>query len=234
MNVYWKDYQGNDESFWEHEWGKHGTCINTLEPSCYNGYTGQEEVVDYFGKATSLFKGLDSYSVRWFLLQKAVANTTQFLEKAGIVPSTTATYTFAQIQNALTAAHGFPVTIQCSGGALNEIWYHYNVRGSVQTGDFVPTSPDGSKSSCADTGIKYIPKYLPAAPTSTSTTSGSSPTSTAIPYQGKGYLQANPSDENKGCLISAGAWYTTGTCATYTAAASGKFLLLCLLPNVGG
>jgi ribonuclease T2 len=63
MNKYWKDYQGNDESFWEHEWAKHGTCISTLEPSCYNGYTGQEEVVDYFEKAVSLFQGLDSYKV---------------------------------------------------------------------------------------------------------------------------------------------------------------------------
>lgn len=103
---------------------------------------------------------------------------------------------------------------------MDEIWYHYNVRGSVQTGDFVPTSPDGSKSSCADTGIKYLPKYQTATPTST--TSGSVPTSTAAPYTGKGFLQAYTGGANKGCLISAGTWYTTGTCAGYTAAASGN------------
>lgn len=63
MSTYWKDYQGNDESFWEHEWGKHGTCISTLKPSCYTGYTAQEEVPDFFQKTVDLFKGLDSYTV---------------------------------------------------------------------------------------------------------------------------------------------------------------------------
>ena len=48
MKKYWKDDAGNDESFWEHEWNKHGTCISTLEPSYYNGYKAQEEVVDSF------------------------------------------------------------------------------------------------------------------------------------------------------------------------------------------
>jgi ribonuclease T2 len=63
MDTNWKDYQGNDESFWEHEWGKHGTCISTLETSCYDNYTPQAEVVDYFEKAVELNKGLDSYKV---------------------------------------------------------------------------------------------------------------------------------------------------------------------------
>jgi ribonuclease T2 len=66
MNTYWVDLDGNDESFWEHEWGKHGTCISTLKPSCYTGYTAQEEVPDYFQKTVDLFKSLDSYTVSIF------------------------------------------------------------------------------------------------------------------------------------------------------------------------
>jgi ribonuclease T2 len=110
----------------------------------------------------------------------------------------------------------------CSGAALDEIWYHFNVLGSVQTGEFVPTSPDGSKSDCPATGIKYIPKYLTATPTSTSTEGTSTPTGT--PYLGKGYLQAYSVGSGKGALIGAGKWYpSSGTPATYTAATSGTF-----------
>lgn len=147
--------------------------------------------------------------------------TTQVLANAGIVPSTTATYTLAQIQSALTAAHGYPVTVQCSGGQIDELWYHYNVLGSVQTGEFVPTNPDGTKGDCPATGIRYVPKYQTASPTLTTTGTAGTPSATGTPYNGKGFLQAYTSGTQKGCLISAGTWYTTGTCATYTAAASG-------------
>jgi len=59
--------------------------------------------------------------------------TYQILANAGIVPSTSKTYTSAQIQAAFTASSfGFPAAIQCSSGALNEIWYSFNVQGSVQ------------------------------------------------------------------------------------------------------
>ena len=63
MSTYWKDMNGVDETFWEHEWNKHGTCISTLEPRCYTGYTPQKDVVDYFQKTIDLFKTLDSYAV---------------------------------------------------------------------------------------------------------------------------------------------------------------------------
>ena len=44
MEKYWKDQGGNDESFWEHEWGKHGTCISTFDTNCYVNYTPQVRI----------------------------------------------------------------------------------------------------------------------------------------------------------------------------------------------
>jgi ribonuclease T2 len=64
MNTYWVDINGDNESFWEHEWAKHGTCISTLKPSCYTSYTAKQEVPDFFQKTVDLFKTLDSYTVR--------------------------------------------------------------------------------------------------------------------------------------------------------------------------
>lgn len=40
-----------------------------------------------------------------------------------------------------------------------------------------------------------------------------------------GFLNAFTGGSQTGCLISAGKWYTTGTCATYTATPSGKFMV---------
>jgi ribonuclease T2 len=137
------------------------------------------------------------------------------------------------------------VTIQCSSGALDEIWYSYNVRGSIQTGAFVPVAPVGQSSSCASTGIKYLPKSGSPVSTTTTTSAGSTLTTTtsansitttttttttssssATPtggsgiFSGKGYLEAYTSGSQTGCLISGGTWFTSGTCATYTATAS--------------
>lgn len=64
MQKYWKDYKGDDASFWSHEWNKHGTCVSTLETHCYEDYVPQEEVVDYFDVAVEVFKSRPSYDVR--------------------------------------------------------------------------------------------------------------------------------------------------------------------------
>jgi ribonuclease T2 len=204
MQDFWKDYQGDDEDFWEHEFNKHGTCMSSLEPRCYPAYQPADEVVDYFKRAVQAFKRLPSY---------------QWLADAGIVPSQTATYTLAQIQAALESHHGHDVIINCSGKELNELWYHYNVRGSIQSGEFVAADPVGSPSTCPATGIKYLPKYATTTPSPT-------PTSSAVPtpvpsgvLSGKGRLYVkNASGASDGFLISGGKWYRAGgTPATYTA-----------------
>lgn len=224
MNEYWVDIDGDNESFWEHEWAKHGTCISTFKTSCYTGYTPTQEVPDFFQKTVDLFKGLDSYTViSLSILARLLLILFQTLANAGITPSSTKTYTSAQILAALKSSFGYNVIIQCASGALDQIYYSYNVRGSIQTGTFVPVNPDGgSTSNCATSGVKYLPKS--GGSTVTTTTTTSSPTGTPAPgtFSGSGYLNAVTSGSVDGCLISAGTWYTTGTCATYTATASGK------------
>lgn len=75
------------------------------------------------------------------------------------MPVTGKTYTKAQLQAALTKVTGMEVVLGCYRGELNQAWYYYNVKGSLQTGDFVPTPPAGSgKGSCPQTGIRYLPK----------------------------------------------------------------------------
>ncbi|KAJ7087540.1 ribonuclease T2-like protein [Mycena belliarum] len=34
MQTYWVDIDGHDETFWEHEWKTHGTCMSTLKLRC--------------------------------------------------------------------------------------------------------------------------------------------------------------------------------------------------------
>ncbi|KAI9806219.1 MAG: hypothetical protein M1825_006334 [Sarcosagium campestre] len=217
MSTYWKDYQGKDDSFWEHEWNKHGTCVSTLEPSCYGpDYVPQAEVVDFFQRTVDVFKELDTY--------KALA-------AAGITPSSSATYTTAAIQTALAKiSGGHAVTLRCRSGALNEVWYYFNVRGNVQSGEFVTTDPDGSKSTCPDTGIKYLPKKNAVdpsdpvtSPTTTTTTTGvsvpPSSTATTTPFTGTGQLIVHTDGSPSGCIISTGKWLVGQTCATFRATA---------------
>jgi ribonuclease T2 len=150
MTKYWTDYHGQDEQFWDHEFGKHATCINTLDPNCYKHYKPQEEVVDFFERTMDLFKSLDTYKVHYpppltsltpnpcFEL---ITVCPQFLAAANTLPSTTKTYTYNQIQSALRHARSVNATFQCSHGALDELWYSFDVIGSVQTGIFVPNEP---------------------------------------------------------------------------------------------
>jgi ribonuclease T2 len=217
MKKYWTSNTGSAESFWEHEWGKHGTCISTLDPNCYTDYQPTEEVPDFFSRTVNLFKSLPSY---------------QWLSDAGITPSSSKTYNSDDIQAALSKNHGGKkVYLGCtSAGELDEIWYFYNVRGSLQTGTFVPA--DSLTDSSCSGNVKYLPKSggggdspsSTSAPSSTapSSSSGPSTTPTGTPFSGKGYLNVITSGSKKGCIISGGTWYTTGTCAGFTATSSGN------------
>lgn len=154
ISEFWKDYQGDDEDFWSHEWNKHGTCMSTLEVECYTDYKPQEEVKDYFAKAVEIHKGLNTYQVsaQWAFSSGIsdrymhghgliTRSCWQTLADAGIVPDESKTYTLSEIQAAISEKHGLEITLNCRDGKLNEAWYFYNIKGSAQTGEYVPAEP---------------------------------------------------------------------------------------------
>lgn len=60
MNTYWNSNDETNEEFWEHEWAEHGTCVSTLDPSCYTDYETGIEAVDFFQITVDLFLSLVS------------------------------------------------------------------------------------------------------------------------------------------------------------------------------
>ena len=241
MDSNWLAIDGQHEHLWAHEWNKHGTCISTIEPSCYGDDAFPHgDLYDYFVQTTSLFRTLDTFSI---------------LAESDILPSTERTYDLADLEDAIiSSAHSFPVTFRCRSGELDEVWYHFSVRGTLRNPrpasplngtpspaspfldastireHFVPTNPDGAKSNCPAHGIRYLPKHSskPPQPPPTRpshTTHSTDPSATSTPFTGKGHLEvhvvADPDSskavERKGCLIRSGQWYTSGTCAVYRA-----------------
>ncbi|KAI1178450.1 ribonuclease-like protein T2 [Nemania sp. FL0916] len=222
MNDYWQSNDESPEEFWEHEWSTHGTCVSTLDPSCYSSYTKGQEAADFFQIVVDLFKTLDTYGA---------------LSDAGITPSSSKTYTSSAIQAALKKVTGQAAVISCSNNELSQVYYGFFVNGPLQNADFVASTIVGQGSNCPSSGIKYLPKSgSGTSPTSTTKTSTRTDyfahkhsnghifrkgilTYSSLCYS---YLNAYYNGNEDGCLISAGTWYTTGTCATYTASASGS------------
>ncbi|KAG7911382.1 hypothetical protein KL906_000703 [Ogataea polymorpha] len=192
-----REVWNNDNNLWVHEFNKHGTCLSTIKPSCYQNFETGKEVVDYFRKAVELFEGLPTY--RW-------------LEAAGITPSDSHTYTKQQIDEALRSRFGGEVYFKCdSNHALNEVWYFHHLRGSIPHGKYVPIDALIS-SNCPSFGIKFPLKKTPSTSTTTATGTETSATSTATPTGNGGYLKL---ENQAGCLISSGKWFVSGTCATF-------------------
>ena len=160
MQEYWKDYEGDDETFWEHEWNKHGMPVMPLLPylqtnSPYRNLhqhhrtlllyrlhpargssrlppEGRRPVQD-----AGQLPGASNWSTFIFSSNRVCL---QALSAAGITPSTSKTYTLDEIHSALGDIHdGYAPYVSCDSDNLNEIWYFYNVRGNLITGEFEPT-----------------------------------------------------------------------------------------------
>ncbi|KAF8304789.1 ribonuclease T2 [Clavulina sp. PMI_390] len=128
MNKFWLNNTGPNELLWEHEWNKHGTCISTLEPSCFTTeeHSKSYEVIAYIKRIVGLYRGLPTY---------------EFLARQNIVPTTHHNYTLVQVQNALLEATGFNASVVCdTAGRITQVYYNYEIQGSLVDGKFHGTS----------------------------------------------------------------------------------------------
>jgi hypothetical protein len=80
--------------------------------------------------------------------------------------------------------------------------------------------PVGGGSNCPRSGIRYIPKRSspPSKPRPSTTHQPGQPEPTGPVEPRRGNLRVFTGDQQqRGCLISHGTWFTSGTCATFKA-----------------
>ncbi|PVU97880.1 hypothetical protein BB561_000270 [Smittium simulii] len=148
MDKYWLANNGDNDSFWTHEWNKHGTCLNTIDPNCYTvkSYSPEKNVVDYFDKAIALYQKYDFTTILAKHNIVATANTTD--------SSITKKYTKKQVTDAIKAETGFESVVYCSKGTLSEIWMYFYMRNNDE---YVYTPFTKGEDKCDN--FTFIKKY---------------------------------------------------------------------------
>lgn len=149
MTKYWvnndkSNVEGDSSvSLWEHEYNKHGTCFNTIKPSCFTGkYKKFENTVNYYEKVLEVWSSLPTYT---------------YLKDQAITPSLITQYKLSDIQLALSRNNdGVEVFIGCSNEAIDQIWYYFNVKGNILTGEYKPV--DSLTNSTCPENVWYLPK----------------------------------------------------------------------------
>jgi ribonuclease T2 len=96
MATYWSGLYSDDDTFYAHEWEKHGTCWQDSD--------GNQREEDFFTKALAVAHQVDVYAA---------------LATGGVTPRSEP-YTYDDIKNALNTAFG-DVMVQCQSDNLNEV-----------------------------------------------------------------------------------------------------------------
>lgn len=199
MNSVWFNNAGTSDDLWTHEFNKHGTCMATVNPSCYSSSApDSQNVGDFFTTAVDMFNNLPTY--KW-------------LTAAGLSPSTSKTYDVSDIESILSAQVGnTKVYLGCdSSNNLQEVWYAFYLQGSVASGVFSPT--DNPTASTCKNGMKWMPKGSSSPGGGGGGGGGASPGKYTL-----NVVSTSTTSSLSGCIISGGNWYTTGTCASFTVA----------------
>ncbi|KXN71527.1 ribonuclease T2 [Conidiobolus coronatus NRRL 28638] len=112
MNTYFSSFKGDNPSFWTHEWTKHGTCVSTLQPDCYDNYEPKQEVRDFFNKTLELRQRFDLFPV---------------LQEGNLKPGRL--YSRNQWLEALQPVFGKSVVLRCRGNMIQEVHIFLQVYG---------------------------------------------------------------------------------------------------------
>ncbi|XP_052284299.1 ribonuclease Oy-like [Dreissena polymorpha] len=115
------------ESFWSHEWTKHGTCAQDLPET-----TGE---LNYFSKGLEMNQKYDMLKM---------------LSDGGVTPSPTAQYSYKQFMAAVKQSTGFDPNIECSYIKLdNGTDFHLvsEIEICLSKTDFTPVACPGSENS---------------------------------------------------------------------------------------
>lgn len=92
--------QGEDDSFWSHEWLKHGTC------AMEGGAPGMGSEFDFFNTTLTIWTNLD------------IMRT---LKASNIVPSNDQTYKVSDMVDALKSKFGYAPVFGCSDEKINTL-----------------------------------------------------------------------------------------------------------------
>jgi len=142
MNKYWPTKFSDNNDFWAHEWGKHGTCVTTLNPECFKQsptYRKGMEVNNYFKASLQLRQKYELYRV---------------LKKNGIVATLDKSRwrTTDEVSAAIKREYGVDVQIKCQSGLIFEIIMYFAAQGQ---GSYVPIDvPSNLRHSCGKAGSK--------------------------------------------------------------------------------
>lgn len=208
MTNNWKSNSGSVTDLWTSSYNDFGACMNTLRSNCYSSDAFQyQDAIDYFQTVVSLHKAIPIY---------------QYLSAAGINPSSSKKYTKNQIISAIKASSkGKSFYLRCdSKGALTEVRYSFNLRGSTATGNFVPK--DSSYGGNCPDNIWLYPKGLNPTPTTLEVTHLTPTTAITSSSTLGGTRKAQILISRGGCLDANQYWInTTSKCGVYTFSANG-------------
>jgi ribonuclease T2 len=130
LNTWWPSSQGDNPTFWSHEFEKHGTCAEAI--------ASLETELLFFTGALNL---------------RAKQNSMGLLNTASIVPSTSATYSLSQLQEAFptvaifkcTSSNQLQEVATCFDKNLNSIDCESDAYGGSSCTDGISIPPVSSK-----------------------------------------------------------------------------------------